>query len=56
MQKGFCPKQGKSLKNYAILGLVASQGGGNYFICCKIGCPKSTKSRNPHKYWVFRHI
>ena len=28
MQKGFCPKQGKSLKNYAILGLVASQGGG----------------------------
>ena len=27
MQKGFCPKQGKSLKNYAILGLVASQGG-----------------------------
>ena len=27
MQKGFCPKQGKSLKNLRFLGLVASQGG-----------------------------
>ena len=27
MQKGFCPKQGRSLKIMRFLGLVASQGG-----------------------------
>jgi hypothetical protein len=46
------------------LGLVASRGGlfhlpENTFLkisVAKSGCPKSTKSRKAHKYWVFRHI
>ena len=28
----------------------------HYFICCKNGYSKSAESRNPYKYWFFRHI
>ena len=34
MQKGFCPKQGKSLKNYAIF-RFSCKPMGDYFICPK---------------------
>jgi hypothetical protein len=68
IKKASAQNGAKALKIMRFLGLVASQGGTissarkHVFEkeCCKSvaksGYPKSTKSRNPHKYWVFRHI